>query len=297
MLKANEARPRLPAIASTGTHSLRKPRPGCEACRMLLPLLALGLHAATAERAVLSPGYVADGEGYKTGELIATLTLTGLANRHTPTLWLNSSARAWRTDTPVMWAYPQADVTWLGYLKESKGLEFETTADCKLCTLLTHPAVSPAVKGVVLYEDSATLNALKWAAVSAAGIHDSVPATAAMLKKHACLAALPVTLTLPAVSTFADDLAVYSWMLDNLLEQSTTKVLVGTCDNWANYTCGWGDPLGVASVDLAVAKKSMVINLSPDTVKHPDQAAMFSRFAAHLEPLGAEPSFLRHFIL
>ena len=28
-------------------------------------------------------------------------------------------------------------------------------------------------------------------------------------------------------------------------------------------------------------------NLSPDTVKHPDQAAMFSRFAAHLEPLGA----------
>jgi hypothetical protein len=250
-------------------------------------LLLLVLRPPSSDAAVLSPAYFAAGEGYKTGELLATLTLTGLANRHNATLWLNSSASAWRTATPVMWPYPQADVTWLAYLKESKGVQFERTADAKLCTLLTHPSISPAVKGVVLYDDSVLLDALKWVAVSAAGIHDSVPVTAAMRQKHSCLAALPVTLTLPSASTFANDLAVYSWALEHLLSLSSTKVLVGACDNWANYSCGWGDPLGVATVDLAVAKKSMVINLSPDTVKHPDQASMFSKFAAHLQPLGA----------
>ena len=248
-------------------------------------LLPAHLHVSRA--AVLSPAYFGAGEGYKTGELLATLSLTGLANRNTATLWLNSSAPAWRTATPVMWPYPQADVTWLSYLKDSKGLDFERTTDAKLCTLLTHPSIRPAVKGVVLYEDSTVLDALKWAAVSAGGIHDSVPVTAAMRHKHSCLAALPVTLTLPAASTFANDLAVYSWALEHLLPLSSTKILVGACDNWANYTCGWGDPLGTATVDLAVAKRSMVINLSPDTVMHPDQADMFSKFAAHLEPLGA----------
>jgi hypothetical protein len=39
-------------------------------------------------------------------------------------------------------------------------------------------------------------------------------------------------------------------------------------------------------VDFAVARKGMIINLSPDVAKHPDQAAMFSTFAAHLDPLG-----------
>ena len=173
---------------------------------------------------MLSPGYVGAGEGYKTGELLATLALTGLANRNNATLWLNSSARAWRTATPVMWAYPQADRTWLNYLKESKGLDLERLKDAKLCTLLTHPSVTSSVKGVVLYEDSVALNALKWAAVSAGGIYDSIPVTAAMQQKHSCLATLPVKLTLPAASTFADDLAVYSWALGRLLPLTSTKI-------------------------------------------------------------------------
>jgi hypothetical protein len=255
--------------------------------KSLLGLVLVLSRLSASDAAVLSPAYFAAGEGYKTGELLATLSLTGLANRDNATLWLNSSARAWRTATPVMWPYPQADVTWLTYLKEFKGVDFEQTANAKLCTLLTHPSISPAVKGVVLYEDSVVLDALKWVAVSAAGIHDSVPVTAAMRQKHSCLAALPVALSLPSASTFANDLAVYSWALEHLLPLSSTKVIVGACDNWANYSCGWGDPLGVATVDLAVAKKSMVINLSPDTVKHPDQASMFEKFASHLEPLGA----------
>ena len=76
-------------------------------------------------------------------------------------------------------------------------------------------------------------------------------------------------------------------MAKTLMPLASTKVLVGACDNWANYTCGWGDPLGTASIDFAVQQSSMVINLSPDTSKHPAQAAMFAVFAAHMGPLGA----------
>eukprot|EP01045_Picozoa_sp_COSAG04_P002149 COSAG04_NODE_76_length_28498_cov_7.756294_11_plen_139_part_00 len=60
-------------------------------------------------------------------------------------------------------------------------------------------------------------------------------------------------------------------------------------DSWQTHgtACGWGDPLGTAAADFAVARKALVINLSPDTAKHPDQAAVFATFAAHLDSLGA----------
>ena len=53
-------------------------------------------------------------------------------------------------------------------------------------------------------------------------------------------------------------------MVRELLPQSSTGLLVGACRNWANYTCGWGDPLGTATVDLAVRDRALVVNLSPD---------------------------------
>ena len=187
-----------------------------------------------------------------------------------------------------MWPYPAADETWLAYLEQTKGLDFEVAPDAELCTLLTHPSVSPSVHGVVVYEESATLDALQWAAVSAAGIHGGVPVTPAMVAsaRHPCLARLPTLLRIPPAAAFADDLAVYAWMATALLPRASTEVLVGACRNWANYTCGWGDPLGTATIDFAVARASMVINLSPDVAKHPDQAAVFAGFAAHLAPLG-----------
>ena len=202
-----------------------------------MPTLLLAAPALPGSaKPLLSPGYMAPGAGH--AELLATLSLTGLANRDTPTLWLNSSAKGWVNGVPVMWPYPQADVTWLAYLKESKSIDFELAEDAQLCTLLKHPTVTAAVKGVVTYDDSKTLNGLKWAAVSAAGIHDGVPATPAMLQKHSCLAKLPVVATIPSASTFATDLDVYAWMIKTLLPLSSTKVLVGACENWANYsTC------------------------------------------------------------
>ena len=234
--------------------------------------------------ALLSPSYISRGSSH--GDLLAVLSLTGLANRDSPTLWLNSTATGWINGVPVMWSYPQADSTWLPYLTQTKGIEFELASDARLCTLLGNTAVGAAVKGLVMYDDSVVLDALKWAAVSAAGIYDGLPATAAMVKQHACLQKLPVVFTIPAATTFSTDLAVYAWTAKQLLPLSSTKVLVGACHNWANYTCGWGDPLGTASVDFAVASRALVINLSPDIVAHPEQAAMFATFAAHLQPLG-----------
>eukprot|EP01051_Picozoa_sp_SAG22_P024828 SAG22_NODE_7064_length_780_cov_1.099853_1_plen_233_part_10 len=203
--------------------------------------------APSAPTALLSPSYIVEaGPGVKAsthGDLLAVLALTGLANRAAPTLWLNSTATGWVNGVPVMWSYPQADTTWLAYLEKEKGIGFERAKDAQLCTLLGNKAVAAGVKGLVMYEDAVVIDALKWAAVSAAGIHDGLPVTAAMVQQHSCLQGLPVVFTVPAAETFAgSDLAVYQWMIEVLLPASSTKTLVGACHNWANYTCGGGDP-------------------------------------------------------
>jgi hypothetical protein len=93
-----------------------------------------------------------------------------------------------------------------------------------------------------------------------------------MLSKHAaCLGHLPTVFAIPAAASFASDLAVYEWAMAELMPSTSTALLVGACHSWANYTCGWSDPLGVASIDYAVASRAMVVNLSPDTQAHPDQ--------------------------
>ena len=213
--------------------------------------------------------------------------MAGLANRDTPSLWLNASAAGWSNGAPVNWPLPGADAHWLHYLEQSKGIGFDRAKDAALCTILADPRVGKQVKGVITYESSAQLDALQYAAVSAGGLLDAIPATPAMLKRHACLDVLPVLLTIPAATTFTDNLAVYAWMIKELLPQSSTKVMVGACKSWANYTCGWSDPLGAAAIDLAIAARGMVVNLSPDTATHPEQAKVFSTMVAHLDPLAA----------
>lgn len=236
-------------------------------------------------RSLLAPSYMGPGAGF--ADVLALLTMAGLANRDTPSLWLNASAPSWSNGAPVNWPLPSADAHWLRYLEQTKGIGFDPAKDAALCTILADARVGQKVKGVIAYEPSSVLDALQYAAVSAGGLHDAIPATPAMMKKHACLAVLPVVLATPSASTFVDDLAVYQWMVTTLLPHSSTKVMVGVCKSWANYSCGRSDPLGAAAIDFAVASRGMVVNLSPNTATHLDQAKMFSLMVAHLDPLAA----------
>ena len=251
---------------------------------MALGFLLFAASSLGSMQVIVSPAYKEPGGHFE--DILALLSLTGIVNRDVPQLWLNSSSTSWVSGVPVMWPYPEADVHWLNYFKEQKNISFQVAADASLCTLFKYEAVKSAVKGVVMYEEESSLDALKWVAVSAAGIYDGIPVTPVMQQQHKCLATLPVVFTIPSAASFSDDLAVYAWAVTNLLPLASKKVLVGACHHWANYSCGWSDPLGVASIDFATTSKSMVINLSPDSSKHPEQAAMFATFAAHLQVLG-----------
>ena len=231
--------------------------------------------------ALVAPRYFEPASPNKLNDALVSLALAGLANRHDAYLWLNASAPSWSGGVPVMWSYPDADAHWLSYLSGTRGVRFAVAADASPCTLLHDPSVSRAVRGVVRYDDGG-LDAPRWLAVSAAGLYDGIPASDTTLARHPCLAALPTVFSIPR--NFTTDLEAYAWAVTALLPRTSTELLVGACHSWANYSCGWGDPLGVAAVDLAISKRAMVLNLSP-AYTHADQRSMFRRFTSHLSPL------------
>eukprot|EP00935_MAST-01C_sp_MAST-1C-sp1_P001307 g1307.t1 len=229
----------------------------------------------------ISPAYPSDYD-----ENLAALTLAGIVNRAGPTLWLNASSPApGEGYVAVNWPYPQADQVWLDYLAETKGMTGKILKNSSICTLLQPFASS--VKGLIMYEDAAQFNSLRFLAMTAGGLHDALPITAQLLQKHACLAKLPVTLRIPSAASFANDLAAYEWGIANLLPLTSKRTQGGACKRWTNYTCGsWADPLGTAALDYVVSERGFIHNLSPDTAQHPDQAALFTRIAAHMGSLG-----------
>ena len=101
--------------------------------------------ATTKRQALISPAYFTSGSNDTFGDVLATLAVTGLANRGESYLWLNASSTSWVNGVPVMWSYPEADATWIPYLAKSKGLEFTVAKDAKLCTLLADPRLKPAL--------------------------------------------------------------------------------------------------------------------------------------------------------
>jgi hypothetical protein len=213
-------------------------------------------------------------------------------------LWLNTSATPLFPTGPRpphypdgvaidVW-YPGADAVWRAYLAEKKGLgKFDVARDSRLCTLLGDARLATVPKGLVLYEASAELDGLQWAALTAAGLYDGLPVTAAMIARHRCLQALPTVFTLPGASSFRVDLDVYRWAVDALLPRTNKRIVVSACKSWKNYTCGWTLAPGVVSLDYAVSSKSFVLNLSPDEVKHPEQGAMTQQILKHLDTGGA----------
>eukprot|EP00746_Dinoflagellata_sp_MGD_P007861 gnl/MRDRNA2_/MRDRNA2_115646_c0_seq1.p1 gnl/MRDRNA2_/MRDRNA2_115646_c0~~gnl/MRDRNA2_/MRDRNA2_115646_c0_seq1.p1 ORF type:complete len:561 (-),score=69.25 gnl/MRDRNA2_/MRDRNA2_115646_c0_seq1:274-1956(-) len=238
-------------------------------------ILSLIMGAEGAQRVVLVPSYP-----HAYDEAIALYALTGHANRAGPLVWLNASSQAPEKNVPVMWSFPEADVHWMSYLSQ-KGFEFNPVGNASFCNVLSEVQkdIPDVVKGLVIYEASQAINALPFLSVTAAGILDAVPVSTRLLSAHACMASLPVLLEIPKASTFSNDIAAYQWGVDHLLANTSKRLQAGACRSWQNYTCGWGDPLGSAAIDVAVAERAFVHNLSPE-IK--EQAAMFQKILSHL---------------
>lgn len=154
-----------------------------------------------------------------------------------------------------------------------------------LCGLLQIPEVAAVVKGVVVYEDSTEIDALRWIATTAAGMYDGIPVTAAIRSECPCLQSLPVVFKVPTADTFDADLDAYEWMVDHLLPLMSVQptVLVGACRSWTNYSCAWDDPLGAAAIDYSIAQKGIVVNLA---ASDEEQGRMLSRIANVLPAFG-----------
>jgi hypothetical protein len=246
---------------------------------------------------LVSPDYVGVGGNVSFGDALAILALAGLANRDTPTLWLNTSATPLFPSGPRppyypggvsvnVW-YPGADAVWRDYLAKSKGLgEFDVAADSQLCTLLGDARMRSVPKGLVMYEESDELNGLQYAAITAAGLHDGLPVTLDMVTRHSCLQAMPTVFKLPVASSFEVDLDVYRWAIKELLPISNKKVVVSACHSWKNYSCGWTLAPGIVTLDYAVSVKAFVMNLSPDEKKYPEQGVMTQTILKHLDTGG-----------
>jgi hypothetical protein len=228
---------------------------------------------------------------------IAILALQGLANRAAPALFL---------DTPVFWSSNTSQVYLRdAYLAPAFGIAFETVAPPPgspgglLCALLA-ALPDATVAGAALY-DAAALDASRWLAVTSSALQSLLPVTRAMLADpalSACLAPLPVAVDYSAPAArggAATDVAAVAWAM---------RALRPACDATSAYSAGHsyadaveavdvgGDPAIDIGLDLAVARRLFVFNLSPDESKYPAHAAQWEAVVASLVAAGGVPSLL-----
>lgn len=225
-------------------------------------------------------------------EWLGVLAVQGLCNRAGPRLFLNSSYQApGKPGIPVMWPFPEADGHWIEYLQQQRNLTFQTSSGCdgSLCSVLTaarQAGIADNIKGVVVYNDSC--EAAKFLATTAAGLFGGVPVSREWMRAHPCISQLLPT-TVYTVPDFASDQAAYEWAILHLLPNTSKTLQVAACHSQANYSCGWADPLGTASVDAGVAQGAFIFNLSPDP-SLPEQSSLFSKIGlATLSPPHSSP--------
>ena len=230
---------------------------------------------------------------------IATVALQGLANRAAARLFF---------DTPVFWSSNTSQRHFRdAYLSEPPfRIAFQPVsapaAGGLLCALL---AALPAatVAGVALY-DGAALDASRWLAVTSSALQALLPVTRAMLADAAlaaCLAPLPVVVDYSSPAArggAAPNVAAVAWAM---------RALRPACDATSAYSAGHsytdavetvdvgGDPAIDIGLDLAIARRLFVYNLSPDESKYPAHAAQWEAVIASLAGGGADddvPSLL-----
>jgi hypothetical protein len=259
----------------------------------LAPLL-FAAACATAQRAALTAVLPIPDGAHAFNVQVATLALQGLANRAAPRLFL---------DTPVFWS-SNTSQAWLrdAYLAPVLGFAFTPVAPAQpgalLCALL---AALPAgtVAGVALFDDAA-LDATRWLAVTAAAQQALLPASRAMLADPLlapCLGSLPVAADYSTPpSGVTSNAGAVAWGL---------RALRPACDAASAYSAGHSyvdateaaalgsDPAIVIGLDLAVARRLFVFNLSPDGARYPQHAAAWEAVVGSLASGGgAVPSLL-----
>lgn len=203
---------------------------------------------------------------------VTALALQGLGNRAAPTVWLYE---------PVFWTN-NASTYWFAttYLP-TLGIEVHNASG--ICALY---GALPAgtVTGIAMY-DAAKLDATRWMAVTSAGLQNLVPLSDASLASLPCFAGLPVTVDYrdPAAYGWTTDASVYAWGIEHLLPQ---------CDHSRVYSAGHtyndsqggvflgGDPAIDIGLDIAVAGRFFVFNLSPDPKHYPEDAAAWVSLVA-----------------
>jgi hypothetical protein len=115
--------------------------------------------------------------------------------------------------------YPEADATWLDYLRSIKGLVPTVATDANLCTLLQDDRVRNSVAGLIVYEEATTtINAMTYLAATAAGLHSGIPVTSELVEQNPCLNDMPTVYTLPPAAQFASDIDAYTWGIYTFLK-------------------------------------------------------------------------------
>ena len=264
-----------------------------------LALLLLAADSATAGRSALTAVLPIPSDAHAYNVQVATLALQGLANRAAPRLFL---------DTPVFWS-SNTSQAWLrdAYLAPQLGFAFTPIAPAEpgglLCALL---AALPAgtVAGVALYDDAA-LDASRWLAVTAAALLALLPASRAMLADPLlapCLGGLPVAADYSTPpSGVTSNAGAVAWGLRALRPACDAARAFSAGHSFADATEAislGSDPAIAIGLDLAVAQRLFVFNLSPDSARYPQHAAAWEAVVASLAGgggsggAGAVPSLL-----
>lgn len=216
-------------------------------------------------------------------DYLLLLSLTGIANRNEPSVWLNATSQApgMGQTISVMWSYPAADTVWVPWVERKLNSSFTVlTGDDTICNLLQ--VHQDKINGMVMYQPDT--DASPFVALTASGLLDALPVQQSQLDRLPCLQALPVITTIPqpppANATATLDEQLYNWALQTY-PNASKAVVVGACRSWVNYSCGWSDPQAAASIDYGVAKRAFIHNLSPH-----QQPELFAAVIARLNPSG-----------
>lgn len=221
----------------------------------------------TAETATLFVLPKDDDNALSYTELVAALSLQGLANKHSPALFLDTA--------PLFLQYPAADAYWATYIARSHNVQFtsaESFAD--LLRRFTH-----SFKGLCLYEPSNDLggcDAQRMLAVTLAAPLNCLPVTEQLVTEyHDVLKGTPIVKDIRQLGRNGS--YVYETLMTEVLPQlAVNNLMFSAGKDHDDVHFDYYDPGTVLSLDLLVQAGGVAFNLQPNASYSTD-AALFDR--------------------